>query len=138
VLPVLSAYLLPALVPYPCRPRMGNSVLSATVLSRDGHVHVGGTAVSSLIWGPRRLGLLDRYYQPIIWPLHDRRHPQRLADAGTITDRPVLPQPRISTTAYPVGLYPVGRIHRYLTAVRAGVTLRRAVVGVAARPAHWV
>src|SRR5699024_3371279 len=140
--PGLSAYLTPGLVPYRWRPRMGNSVLPATVFSRDGHVHVGGTAVSTPIWGPERLGPMDRYYQPIIWPLHDRRHPQRHADAGTITDRPVLPQPRISTTAYPVGLYPVGRIHRYQTTDRAGVTLRRAVVGVAARPeldwAQWI
>src|SRR5699024_3448447 len=109
-----------------------------TLFRSDGHVHVGGTAVSTPIWGPERLGPMDRYYQPIIWPLHDRRHPQRHADAGTFTDRPVLPQPRISTTAYPVGLYPVGRFHRYQTTDRAGVTLRRAIVGVAARSTYWV
>src|SRR5699024_5082263 len=126
--PGLSAYLTPGLVPYRWRPRMGNSVLPATVFSRDGHVHVGGTAVSTPIWGPERLGPMDRYYQPIIWPLHDRRHPQRHADAGTFTDRPVLPQPRISTTAYPVGLYPARRFHPYQTTDRAGVPLRRAIV----------
>src|SRR5690625_1963770 len=136
--PGLSAYLTPGLAPYRWRPRMGNSVLPATVFSPDGHVHVGGTAVSTPIWGPERLGPMDRYYQPIIWPLHDRRHPQRHADAGTFTDRPVLPQRRISTTGYPVGLYPVGRFHRYQTTDRAGVTLRRAIVGVAARSTYWV
>src|SRR5699024_4152492 len=52
--------------------------------------------------------------------------------------RPVLPSPRSQTTAHRLGLYPVGWIHRNQTTDRAGVTLRRAIVGMAARSTHCV
>src|SRR5699024_12754099 len=95
--PGLSAYLTPGLVPYRWRPRMGNSVLPASVFSRDGHVHVCGSAVSTPIWGPGRLGPMDRYYQCIIWSLLVFLYTQLSAVGRTFTDRPVFLQHRICT-----------------------------------------